>query len=80
MLPRIEIQTIDRYIAEHPLPEVKQEERGEEVFGVQDMNSSNELKNAQMNLEQFIATCKLERETMMAQKEKTDVSVQKRRL
>lgn len=36
------------------------------------MNSSNELKNAQMNLELFMATCKIEREAMTAAKEKAD--------
>lgn len=39
---------------------------------VQGMNSSNELKNAQMNLEQFMATCKIEREAMTAAKEKAE--------
>jgi len=72
MLPRIEMQAIDRYIAEHPLPEVKSEEREEVASDVQGMNSSNELKNAQMNLEQFMATCKIEREAMKAAKEKAD--------
>ncbi|MDD2954448.1 MAG: hypothetical protein PHC95_15085 [Parabacteroides sp.] len=36
------------------------------------MNSSKKLKNAQMNLEQFMATCKMEREAMTAAKEKAD--------
>ncbi len=72
VIPRIEMQAIDRYIAEHPLPEIKSEEREEEVSDVQSMNSSNKLKNAQMNLEQFMATCKIERQAMMAEKEKAD--------
>lgn len=72
VLPRIEMQAIDRYIAEHPLPEDKSEEREEMVSDVQGMNSSNELKNAQMNLEQFMAACKIEREAMTAAKEKAD--------
>lgn len=72
VLPRIEMQAIDRYIAEHSLPEDKSEERKEMVSDVQCMNSSNELKNAQMNLEQFMATCKIEREAMTAAKEKAD--------
>lgn len=72
VLPRIEMKAIDQYIAEHPLPEVKQEEREEDVSNVQVMNSSNELKNATMNLEQFMATCKIERDAMTAAKEKTD--------
>ena len=36
------------------------------------MDESNRLKNAQMNLEQFMAMCKIEREAMMAQKENAD--------
>lgn len=72
VLPRIEMQAIDRYIAEHPLPEDKSEEREEVESDVQGMNSLNELKNARMNLEQFMATCKIEREAMTAAKEKAD--------
>ena len=72
VLPRIEMQAIYRYIAEHPLPKDKSEEREEMGSDVQGMNSSNELKNTQMNLEQFMAACKIEREAMTAVKEKTD--------
>lgn len=44
VLPRIEMQAIDRYIAGHPFPEVKLEERKDAVSDVQDMNGSNVLK------------------------------------
>ncbi len=68
VIPRIEMQAIDRYIAEHPIPEIQPEEETTE----QTMDASNRLKNAQMNLEQFIAACQMERKAMMAEKEKAD--------
>lgn len=55
VIPRIEMQAIDRYIAEHPLPEIKEED---DVVS-QTLEDSNRVKNAQMNLEQFMAICKI---------------------
>ena len=71
VIPRIEMRAIDRYIAEHPLPEIKEEKKEGEVVA-QTLEDSNRVKNAQMNLEQFMAMCKIEREAMRAQKEKDD--------
>jgi hypothetical protein len=71
VIPRIEMQAIDRYIAEHPLPEIKKKEKEDDV-AAQNLEDSNRAKNAQMNLERFMATCKIEREAMMAQKGKDD--------
>lgn len=72
VIPHIEMQAIDRYIAEHPLlPETKQEEGGEVIDG-KNLNDTNQLKNAQMELEQFMAVCRIEREAMMAKKANED--------
>lgn len=72
VIPHIEMQAIDRYIAEHPLlPDTKQEGRVEVIDG-KNLNETNQLKNAQMGLEQFMAVCKIEREAMMAKKAKED--------
>lgn len=65
VIPRLEMQAIEAYIAEHPLLELQDEKE-------QEMNDANVMKNHQMSLEQFMVTCKAEREVMMKQKEKND--------
>ncbi len=59
VLLHIEMQAIERYIAEHPIPDIKPEKEEEEATE-QTMDESNRLKNAQMNLEQFMAMCKID--------------------
>lgn len=69
VIPRIEMQEIEKYIAEHPspVPEVEAAQPSEN-----DMNKANEIKNHQMSLEQFVATCDMERKVMREKKAKED--------
>lgn len=42
------------------------------AFANQNLDESSHMKNAKMSFEQFVPTCKIECETMMAQKKKAD--------
>lgn len=68
VIPRIEMEAIERYITEHPLPEPGEVASNEKS----DMNKVNEIKNHRLSLEDFMATCKMEREVMEAKKAKDD--------
>ena len=64
--PRIEVEAIQKYIAEHPV------EKPVQQFPIEEMAEHNQILNQEERLRRFMETCKREREQFVAIKEKAD--------
>ena len=65
--PRIEVEAIQKYIAEHPV------EKPVQQSPIEEMAEHNQILNQEERLRRFMETCKREREQFVAKKEKADV-------
>ena len=64
--PRIEVEAIQKYIAEHPV------EKPVQQSPIEEMAEHNQILNQEERLRRFMETCKREREQFVAIKEKAD--------
>lgn len=64
--PRIEVEAIQKYIAEHPV------EKPVQQSPIEEMAEHNQILNQEERLRRFMETCKREREQFIAIKEKAD--------
>ena len=64
--PRIEVEAIQKYIAEHPV------EKPVQQSPIEEMAEHNKVLNQEERLRRFMETCKREREQFIAIKEKAD--------
>ena len=64
--PRIEVEAIQKYIAEHPV------EKQVQQSSIEEMAEHNQILNQEEGLRRFMETCKREREQFVAIKEKAD--------
>ena len=64
--PRIEVEAIQKYIAEHPV------EKPVQLSPIEEMAEHNQILNQEERLRRFMETCKREREQYIAIKEKAD--------
>ena len=64
--PRIEVEAIQKYIAEHPV------EKPVQQSPIEEMAEHNQILNQEERLRRFMETCKREREQFVAIKEKAN--------
>lgn len=64
--PRIEVEAIQKYIAEHPV------EKPVQQSPIEEMAEHNQILNQEERLRRFMETCKREREQFITIKEKAD--------
>ena len=64
--PRIEVEAIQKYIAEHPVEKTVQQSP------IEEMAEHNKVLNQEERLRRFMETCKREREQFISIKEKAD--------
>lgn len=64
--PRIEVEAIQKYIAEHPV------EKPVQQSPIEEMSEHNQILNQEERLRRFMETCKRECEQFVAIKEKAD--------
>lgn len=64
--PRIEVEAIQKYIAEHPVEKLVQQSP------IEEMAEHNQILNQEERLRRFMETCKREREQFITIKEKAD--------
>ena len=62
--PRIEVEAIQKYIAEHPVEKLVQQSP------IEEMAEHNQILNQEERLRRFMETCKREREQFVAKKKK----------